>query len=453
LQIDIEAPSLRPDEAEPLLRLTQHALDDSNDFPAHHLRLRLKNVTHGSDGWKGNIDTALTVRVESTREEPEPRVSIRPNSMVLGIGHPASSNPSVLANFIAGRLQSMFEEERNSIRQLLLSSSSGTTTKSTNQVISTTEAKRSTRTAKYAPTYHLTFSLFTPGAFPSAWDIESTLEHTLKPLLASFSSISNFTIDTQVQPYATFSPSVRPAYSDVQNAWIIPREELGGFINAAEWPLNPGIGAGPTLNFVLYVAAPDQSPLRIEDSTTNSWIIPQWGGVMIMNPTSDKSLSETDLQPAVEMFASQLLSLLGLPTEPAISLPLRLSTLTRVRAANLLLSASSTLGSLARLVAALPSISVPDSVAAAVSSTMSHLDATCANLHDGQFTQALQNAKTAEQQAQKAFFERSMVGQVYFPDEHKVAVYLPLLGPMAVPLVMSALKEIKPILRSRMRSH
>ena len=36
-----------------------------------------------------------------------------------------------------------------------------------------------------------------------------------------------------------------------------------------------------------------------------------------------------------------------------------------------------------------------------------------------------------------------MVGQVYFPDEHKVAVYLPLLGPVAVPLLTSAIKELR----------
>ena len=35
-----------------------------------------------------------------------------------------------------------------------------------------------------------------------------------------------------------------------------------------------------------------------------------------------------------------------------------------------------------------------------------------------------------------------MVGQVYFPDEHKVAVYLPLLGPVGVPLFMGAAREI-----------
>jgi phosphatidylinositol glycan class S len=39
--------------------------------------------------------------------------------------------------------------------------------------------------------------------------------------------------------------------------------------------------------------------------------------------------------------------------------------------------------------------------------------------------------------------------QVYFPDEHKVAVYLPLLGPIGVPLVASLLKELKRIAAGR----
>ena len=42
-----------------------------------------------------------------------------------------------------------------------------------------------------------------------------------------------------------------------------------------------------------------------------------------------------------------------------------------------------------------------------------------------------------------------MVGQVYFPDEHKVAVYLPLLGPIGVPLVVGLLKELKRIAAGR----
>lgn len=55
----------------------------------------------------------------------------------------------------------------------------------------------------------------------------------------------------------------------------------------------------------------------------------------------------------------------------------------------------------------------------------------------------MENARIAEEAAERAFFEKSMVGQVYFPDEHKVAVYLPLLGPVGVPLVMGVVKEVR----------
>lgn len=137
-------------------------------------------------------------------------------------------------------------------------------------------------------------------------------------------------------------------------------------------------------------------------------------------------------------FSNQLLSLLGVPQTG--SLPLRLMTLVRVRSAGLLLKASGTLGSLARLTLALPSISIPRSVADGVYTTIEHLRKACDELGG---KGGLENARIAEEAAEKAFFEKSMVGQVYFPDEHKVAVYLPLLGPIGVPLVMGVVKEVK----------
>ena len=99
----------------------------------------------------------------------------------------------------------------------------------------------------------------------------------------------------------------------------------------------------------------------------------------------------------------------------------------------------------------MPSIPVPDSVAKSVELTLTHLQQACDRLHDGRFQDALKHARIAEAQAEKAFFERSMVGQVYFPDEHKFAVYMPLLGPIAVPLVMAALREIKSVVAALKR--
>ena len=35
-----------------------------------------------------------------------------------------------------------------------------------------------------------------------------------------------------------------------------------------------------------------------------------------------------------------------------------------------------------------------------------------------------------------------MVSMLYFPDEHKYAIYTPLFGPLALPLLMALLREL-----------
>ena len=65
------------------------------------------------------------------------------------------------------------------------------------------------------------------------------------------------------------------------------------------------------------------------------------------------------------------------------------------------------------------------------------------SLDTGRIKDAMDQASDAFRDSERAFFDKSMVGQVYFPDEHKVAVYLPLLGPVGVPLVVALLKEMR----------
>ncbi|KUJ09545.1 uncharacterized protein LY89DRAFT_710947 [Mollisia scopiformis] len=427
LRISIEAESLQDHEAQHLLRTTQHALDDLNEFSAHHLRLQLSqpanasiSITGLSAGVAEEEEVALTIRLlPGTTTQAD----LQAYSPILDIYYTpnqipsSSSSASSLANYIANTLRGLFAEEQAMIAYLLSTSSAPPerSPKALSPDVAESLAKWTTRSMKYSRTYHITFSLFTPTATPSSWDIEAALEEHMKPLLASFSEISNFTIDTQVQLYAT--PGV--------SGNVLKKEDLSGFINAAEWPLSPSIGGAPTVNFILYVG-----DMEVEGGG-KSWLIPQWGGVVIQSDMSD-------LRPAMLIFSNQLMSLLGAPE--AGSLPLRLMTLVRVRSLGLLLKASGTMGSLARLTLNLPSISIPRSVADGVYTTISHLRKACDGLGG---KEGLENARIAEEAAEKAFFEKSMVAMVYFPDEHKVAVYLPLLGPVGVPLVMGVLKEFK----------
>ncbi|EGY15594.1 hypothetical protein VD0002_g8019 [Verticillium dahliae] len=433
LSIAIEASSLQDQEAQNLLRQTQHALDDLNDFSGHHLRLQLAPRSNDAADKQGKQELALTIRLtpgESTA------AALDPNSAVLDVTYPpsavpsASSSTSSLASYIANELRSTYAEEQ-SIISYLLSTSPGASeprSKALSPEVAESLSKRTTRSMRYAPTFHLTFSLFTNGAVPNAWDIEKAIQDYMQPMLDVLSPIHNFTMDTQVQLYAT--PGAQ--------ADVLGKDDLASFINAAEWPLSPSIGGAPTINFVLFVG---NQTVGTEPGSENSqsWLIPQWGTVYLQAlPPAVARVSSADLKQPMLTFAGHLLSLLGTPQTG--SLPLRLSTLTRIRSADLLLRASSTLGSLARVSQALPSISIPGSVADGVAKTMRHLELACASLGG---LEGLEHARIAEAEAERAFFEKSMVGQLYFPDEHKVAVYLPLLGPVGVPLIMGLLNELK----------
>ncbi|GFP59902.1 GPI transamidase component PIG-S homolog [Trichoderma asperellum] len=435
LQISIQADSLQEQEAQNLIRLTQHALDDLNDFSGHHLRLEL--APRNAPIRRDDFQTALTIRLKPGTSSS---ASLNQDSAVLDITYPPNYVPSLtspsspLASYITNELRATFAEEQSIISYLLSTSSMSTGVRPQGLSAEAAEAlsKRTTRSLRYAPTYHLTFSLFTDKGLPNTWDIEAALDEYIRPMLEVLRPIHNFTIDTQVQLYAV--PGVQ--------SQVLNKEHLSSFINAAEWPLSPSIGKAPTVNFVIYIGNQTVG-LDAETETSQSWMIPQWGTVYLLSqPDTESHVSTATLKQPMLTFGGHLLSLLGTPQSG--SLPLRLSTLGRIRSTDLLLRASSTLGSLARLSLALPSISIPRSVADGVSKTMHHLELACADLGG---PEGLKHARIAEEEAERAFFEKSMVGQLYFPDEHKIAVYLPLLGPIFVPLIMGLIYETKRIIK------
>lgn len=57
-------------------------------------------------------------------------------------------------------------------------------------------------------------------------------------------------------------------------------------------------------------------------------------------------------------------------------------------------------------------------------------------------TQALHYAKDASSLASRAFFNPGMLGLLYFPAEHKYAVYIPLFASVSVPFIMAVVREI-----------
>lgn len=453
LHIRLSAPSRVANAETSLAAQVQRQLDTLTNFQLYKFKVshRGYNDSHPTSSER---DWDLMVLLDEEQGDSL-EASLRSWVPVLDIRHGPNSDAESLSTFISQEIRKVYEDEQESLSYLL--SDTPFATHKESSLRSENKAgldARTTRAFKYATTYHLTFSLFTSSTSPSAWDIDEAINKYITPLLGPLSAISQFTIDTQVQLHASFSPSIAGAqYDPTSRKWELQKTDLSGFVNAAEWPLSPSIGAGPTINFVLYVPSKEQSPLVIAETGGTSWLIPQWGGVQILNPAGEQSATLTvdSLEQVMLSFADQLTALVGLPPSPP-SLSVRLSSLTRERATSLILSASSTLGALARLTLKLTSIAIPNTVAKSVDETIRRLDQACLDLREGRFDDALENARVANDEAERAFFEPSMVGQVYFPDEHKVAVYVPLLGPMAVPLVMAGIKELRKLRTGKLKA-
>lgn len=474
LHIWISAPDFPCTEAQQIVHETQKILDDLNEYPTLHQRLHLVDPL---PAFRGKEDGMTSQRCggDITNQdlgEPALKLLVEPagafkfdldTPTTTAVAHIPSDAVVGGTRDLAAALYQIFRAEQiasalHTVTSTTQNQNAQAFLKSQPYDIVSSIEKQINRAYKSSPEFHLTFSLFTASGAPSSWDIQSALETHIQPLVRALSKTAEFEITTQIQLFSAYSPAIHPVLDPSGNATLLQEHDLTAFVNAAEWPLAPSIGDGPTINFILYVPSRDQFPLGIAGLDATSWLIPQGGGIQILNPalvahagkdglTLPHHLSGSVLDKPFETFAAQLLSLLGVSNtvELGSTLPLhlRLDAYTRLSALTLYLRAASGLGSLSRLAQHLSNIPIPRNVAQLVDDSIGNLTACNHAFLGSQWQTALSHAKTAYIDSEKAFFDKSMVGQVYFPDEHKVAVYLPLLGPIGFPLLVGLLKEVK----------
>ncbi|KAI8081673.1 phosphatidylinositol-glycan biosynthesis class S protein [Halteromyces radiatus] len=340
------------------------------------------------------------------------------------------------------------------------------------------------RTFKYSSRYQITFSLMNnnPRFMAIDWDIRDAAKRYLYPLLNELSDVSNFTVDSQIQNYAPLSQS--PHYMEREkkpNYYYFKPEQLPHFVNSADWNLASSISSYPTINFILYVPSADVTPLRIHDQQghpllSNSFLIPRWGGVTIKNPPkyieSKYSITKSDLKPIMKIFISQLRGLMGIQdisSSAAKLLPSNLNTtfmlstqtgittlekdnLIRRRTMENMINAISTLRSLGQLVMEIPNMVVLDHIQSQVRQSLTSIQSVRIELEKGNYGKALKHSVDAMELSEMAFFDPTMVSMLYFPDEHKYAIYMPLFVPISVPLSIALLKSLKKWRKNRFPS-
>lgn len=368
------------------------------------------------------------VKLEETRDSEGFDVSKNSKEIILRSSE--SKLSAKLAGLLVDLVVNVFREELSSLSAILH-----------NQ-----KDPNSELIMPFSDTYNVVFNLFVENGKPVEWEIEQAMKK-LEPVFKALKHYSNFKISTQIQYYSKLR--TEPVLDESRNAYIIKKEDLSTFINFGDWNLNNN-DKFPSINFLVFFSETNykNKPLLIEGSTTNSFLVPQWGGVHIYNKNmpilegSTVKITELELDEVLKVFASQLFDLLGVPKTPKSPI-VRIDSLHRIRTFKNLKSSLENLRSLIKLTESLNEISVPEQTKTHVLESLEYYERSVSALQKLDFASAVEFSSQSVENSNKAFFEKEMVQQAYFPSEHKLAVFLPLLGPLCTIATLGLIKTLK----------
>lgn len=347
-----------------------------------------------------------------------------------------------------------------------------------NRIRSTKVSKESLvdsmRAFKSSPGYEITFSLLNPSPqfHNLRWDIETAVQQHIQPLLNKLSVVANFSVDSQILYYAVLG--VNPRFDKKASAYTLSADSLAHVINPVEARLGSNAASSnPTLNFLLYVPDPQHSPLYIRDHrkqkvSSNAFHSPRWGGIMIYNVNDlyDKDVDfpvnlSIDMNKVMGVFLAQLRLLLGVqqvhppkgfqtqgPGSTGVA-DWEMDRLLWSRSVENVATASATIISLSQLLDKIGNIVINDNIADKVLSAVTSLQAAIAELEAGNLAFAFQYSREAILASECAFFDPSLLHLLYFPDDQKFAIYIPLFLPMCVPIVISLAKIVNEMRQRR----
>ncbi|XP_071075424.1 GPI transamidase component PIG-S isoform X2 [Desmodus rotundus] len=313
--------------------------------------------------------------------------------------------------------------------------------------------------------YEITFSLLNPDpkSHDVRWDIEGAVRRYVQPFLNALSAAGNFSVDSQILYYAALG--VNPRFDPASSSYYLAAHNLPHVINPVESRLGSSAASlYPVLNFLLYVPELAHSPLYIQDKdgapvATNAFHSPRWGGIMVYNvdPKAYNASElpvrvDVDMGRVMEVFLAQLRLLFGisqpkLPPKCLFSGPRseglmtwEVDRLLWARSVENLATATTTLTSLAQLLGKISNIVIKDNVASEVYRAVDAVYEAALELTSGHLASAFVASREAVTSSERAFFDPSLLHLLYFPDDQKFAIYIPLFLPMAVPIVLSLVK-------------
>ena len=307
--------------------------------------------------------------------------------------------------------------------------------------------------------YNLVFTLAIaePNGDLPTWDIENSINHQLNPFLERLNFLGPFHVSSQVLYYTDVG--IEPnGFSDGNSSYhFYSKSKIPLIINPLESRLNTYTSVDSGLNFIIYVPPTRYTPLYIKTKKTSTKLntafhSPRWGGIQIYNPTDVMSL-DVSTEAFMETFMMQFQLLNGLDaTETAKLFPknkkllLTKSMETRILISKVfenLKTSISTLSSLSKLLDNIANIVIRDDIKDLIDVAVVNIESSIRYLAEGKINRAMDTSKIAFSNSEKAFFDQSLLALLYFPDDQKYAIYVPLFLPISLPILLSFFSAVK----------
>lgn len=319
-----------------------------------------------------------------------------------------------------------------------------------------TRSKRQERRVRASSSYDIIFTTISPQPekVRILYDQEDAVVRFFTPLTSQLDLVADHKLKSQ---WLYFIDLGQHPKRNGKDNFIMTSDQLPHIISPLEKKLGSGVSKHPCLHFIIYTALCEESSLHFrthDGSLVNAVLSPRWGGIQVLNPKPEHCNSSQELIPDVSSFMStflaQLRSLIGIADQeygiprstvlPLKSVKLRLwelDFLYRLRSLEQISLAQMTLQSLSQLLEEISNIVINEEVGASVNNAVDHIENGQKDLHRGNITGALYHARHAFNSAENAFTHPSLLALLYFPDDQKYAVYIPLFIPIMIPVLLS----------------
>lgn len=312
------------------------------------------------------------------------------------------------------------------------------------------ETGSKTMAVGYDPNMHLSISLLTGDGYPVSWAIEEVLSDYFTPLRELLSPLVNFTVDTSIE---YFNDLNLQSLENIDNSsW----SDLSHTLDLSELSSLNHYEEQVVLSLAIAFPRNATGPLPFINGSGQNWqsfMVPQWG-VIVLNkePLPENAyLSREYLRSIFYKFSDELLELIGINDHSQrLNSPLSaIDSFKRLAVIKNLEKSVDTLWSLVEMTNHLKQMSIPKEVLDSVKKALDIRFQIVEILNDPKqgdeksWNMAVRLSNDLVRICERAFFNKEMVQQTFFPQEHKVAVYLPLLGPLTVVTFTGLLKVTK----------